>query len=196
MKFLMLMVFCVSLAANSLQPHNFTINVQVTRSEPVYQTVVDRLPYEQCAEERVPIKKQEDTNIMGGLIGGAIGRNVGKGHGRDAAIIGGTVAGSGNTDSKGVFGGIVGGVLGKQVGKGRGKDAAMVVGAILGQKLATEKKETGDYLLQTRCTTKFREVPRQVLVGYNSFGSLLGQEISKFATIELKEIPVTLQAAY
>lgn len=196
MRFLIFVLLCINLQANPTQPRSFEMRVQVSRSEPVYQTVIDRIPYEHCEDEKRPIRNKENTNLTGGLIGGAVGTQIGDGKGRDAAIIGGTIIGGGNTDSRGVLGGILGGLLARKVGKGKGNDVAMVAGTLLGQTLTTEKKDTGEYILQKRCSTRFHEVPRQVLVGYNNFGSLLGQEISKFATTELKEIPVNLQASY
>jgi uncharacterized protein YcfJ len=175
-----------------------TLQATVTSAEPVYETVVDKIPYEECTEVKVPItQNQDNTNILGGLLGGAIGRNIGKGHGKDAATIGGTVIASGAKDSKSVFGGVLGGLLGKQFGKGKGKEAAMVAGTLLGSKIMQPRaKETGEYKIEKRCQTLYRESPRKVLVGYNLKAMLFGTEIQKFSSQKLDTIPVSINAQY
>lgn len=67
---------------------------QVTRVDPIYETVRTRTPEEVCDGRAV----QQPGNVAGGtvvgaLVGAALGNQVGQGDGRDAATVAGAVIG-------------------------------------------------------------------------------------------------------
>ncbi|MBS3958142.1 MAG: glycine zipper 2TM domain-containing protein [Xanthomonadaceae bacterium] len=66
---------------------------QVTRVDPVYETVRTIVPEERCD---VPPGRAADPTggtVVGALVGAALGNQVGKGDGRDAATVAGAVIG-------------------------------------------------------------------------------------------------------
>lgn len=175
------------------------LEIEVTKSEPVYENLVRQTPYEYCWDEKVPVHRyrENDQSVGGGLLGGLLGRNIGKGKGKDAAIIAGTLIGSGTKNENEVLGGILGGVLGRQVGKGKGNDAAIAAGTLIGSNLSRKKTEdTGTYKIEKRCTTKYRDIQIRELVGYTNHGKIMGKDIQKFSTKELKTFPAKVSINY
>lgn len=73
-------------------------NYPVLYTEEVYEMVRQRVPYEECWNERVTVGNRGDNGtggaIIGGVAGGAIGSTIGEGSGKKAAIIGGAIIGS------------------------------------------------------------------------------------------------------
>jgi len=176
------------------------LEVAVTRTDPVYETLVRKVPYEYCWDEKVPIRqkrKRYNHNVGDGLIGGFFGRQIGKGKGKDAAIIAGTLIGSGARDEKEILGGVIGGALGRNVGKGKGRDAAIAAGTLIGASLSRRKTEdSGTYRIEKRCTTKYKDTQYRELVGYNNHGKIMGREISKFSARELKTFLARISVSY
>lgn len=73
--------------------------VPVTRSEPVYSTIIKNIPHEVCQDQQVAVQHQAGSNspmgaIVGGIIGGVLGHQIGGGSGKVAATIGGTTVGT------------------------------------------------------------------------------------------------------
>ena len=67
---------------------------QVTRVDPVFETVRTRVPQERCYDSE--IREGGDPTggtVIGALVGAALGNQVGKGDGRDAATVAGAVVG-------------------------------------------------------------------------------------------------------
>jgi uncharacterized protein YcfJ len=73
-------------------------DVPVIRSEPVYEMVTIRKPYEVCYNRQVPVYRngidEPVAALVGGAAGGVLGHQIGKGHGKTAATIGGAVVGA------------------------------------------------------------------------------------------------------
>ena len=70
----------------------------VLRVDPVYDTVVDSRPREECHEANVDRRYDTRGNngagtIIGAIVGGALGNQVGKGDGRKAATVAGALIG-------------------------------------------------------------------------------------------------------
>lgn len=67
---------------------------QVTRVDPIYETVRTRVPQEQCYGSEVRDGgNPTGGTVIGALVGAALGNQVGKGDGRDAATVAGAVVG-------------------------------------------------------------------------------------------------------
>lgn len=67
---------------------------QVTRVDPIYETIRTRVPEERCDGQ--PIRDGGDPTggtVIGALVGAALGNQVGKGDGRKAATVAGAVVG-------------------------------------------------------------------------------------------------------
>lgn len=71
--------------------------IKVTKSEPIYSTQTENVPYENCYD----VKEDASTGgnsvlgtIAGGVIGGAVGHQFGGGSGKTIATVGGAVLGS------------------------------------------------------------------------------------------------------
>ena len=162
----------------SAESFTYTEYVSVSSSKPRYQTTSQRVPYQECYDERVRVNR-----AYGG--GGYDDRD--------------RVAAS-------VLGGAIGGVLGHQIGKGKGKDAATIGGAILGtivggkmaeQHSAQRVYSVPQYQTRRRCVTKYR-VTRGVseLVGYENIAYYHGRKIVKFSDQPLSTIPITITVSY
>lgn len=70
----------------------------VLRADPIYETIRDAQPREECYDERVVQREPAGGNptggtIVGAIIGGVIGNQVGSGDGRNAATAAGAVIG-------------------------------------------------------------------------------------------------------
>lgn len=67
---------------------------QVTRVDPIYETVRTRVPEERCDGREVRDGGDPTGGtVIGALVGAALGNQVGKGDGRDAATVAGAVVG-------------------------------------------------------------------------------------------------------
>ncbi len=150
---------------NEYAKQNSTVQyVRVTQSRPVYESVVERTPYEECRNIRVPIQNSGVNEGLGTFIGG-----------------------------------VAGGILGNQVGGGNGKTVATIGGAILGSAVGNKlSRQNGGVRYENRreCDTRYREVNRRVLKGYENIGYYNGQRIVKFADTKLTSIPVTISISY
>ncbi|MCJ8344911.1 glycine zipper 2TM domain-containing protein [bacterium] len=195
----MLRVFTlIFFAFHSLHAQSINIEMEaaVSKTVAVYETVIDRVPFEHCWEEKIPITRKNRTNLFGALLGGGIGRNIGKGRGKDAATVAGTLIGSGAKTRDEVFGGILGGLVGRKIGKGKGRDAATVLGTLLGSKMAKKKQDTGQYRYEKRCESRFTEEKRKVLVGYTLHAQFMGKAITKFSNVKQSSIRISVNASY
>ena len=172
----------------------FELEVQVKDSKEVFETFVRKTPYEACWDEKVKISYRKTPSIGSALVGGLLGRQFGKGKGKDAAIVAGTLIGSGIKDDNAVLAGAIGGALARKVGKGKGRHLAIATGTLLGASLGSRRRDSGTYRVERRCTTKYKEVRYQELVGYQNIGTLLGQDVSKFSADRLKTFRVQLNA--
>ncbi|HET7844674.1 MAG TPA: glycine zipper 2TM domain-containing protein [Xanthomonadales bacterium] len=70
----------------------------VLRADPIYETIRESQPREECYDERVVTQEPRGGNttggtIIGAIVGGALGNQVGKGDGRKAATVAGAVIG-------------------------------------------------------------------------------------------------------
>ncbi len=68
----------------------------VTRVNPIYQTVQVATPHQQCYQQ--PVVRQTGgshtaATVLGAVVGGVLGSTVGKGDGRKAATVAGAVVG-------------------------------------------------------------------------------------------------------
>lgn len=76
-------LFIPAIAAASGGPTGASIEVQVIRSEPVYDQVMVNRPIEECRWEQVPQRGRhrpsETVNLIGAIAGGALGRHMGHG---------------------------------------------------------------------------------------------------------------------
>lgn len=191
-----ILLLSVSVSSLFAQGINIEMDVAVTKTEAMYETVIDKIPFQHCWDEKIPITRKNRTNLLGALIGGGVGRNVGKGKGKDAATVAGTLIGSGAKSKDEIFGGILGGLVGRKIGKGKGKDAATVLGTLLGSKMSKKRQDTGQYRYEKRCETRYREEKRKVLVGYTLRGTFMGKPIAKFSSVKQSSIRVTVNASY
>ena len=193
------LIFLCACAPILAQSYEFEIKVDVLSSEPVYETIVQKTPYEHCWDEKVPVRahRRYNHNVGGALLGGLIGRKIGKGKGKEAAIIGSTLIGSGATEEREVLGGILGGVLARKVGKGKGNDAAIAAGTLLGANLSRRKTEdSGTYRIEKRCETKHKDLHVRQLVGYSNTGKIMGKTVSKFSNNQLKSFTAKINVNY
>lgn len=71
---------------------------KVHYSEPVYDLVRKKIPYQECWDERVSYGRAGNDGtggaLLGGIAGGALGSTMGEGSGKTAAIIGGALLGT------------------------------------------------------------------------------------------------------
>jgi uncharacterized protein YcfJ len=67
---------------------------QVTRVDPIYETVRTRVPEERCyGDDRRDADDGTGGTVIGALVGAALGNQVGGGDGRKAATVAGAVVG-------------------------------------------------------------------------------------------------------
>ncbi|MDP1783894.1 MAG: glycine zipper 2TM domain-containing protein, partial [Sulfuricurvum sp.] len=86
---------CSTLSAESFSTTEY---IKINRSIPVYDTVTEDVPSEQCYD----VKEQAQSGtqnadvvgaVAGGALGGVLGHNVGGGRGKTAATVGGAILG-------------------------------------------------------------------------------------------------------
>ncbi len=142
--------------------------VKVQRSKPYYKTVIRRDPYQECWDERVPVRRNSYNDdppigaIIGGVAGGILGHQIGGGSGKTAATVGGAI-----------------------------------IGTLVGNNLSNNNyQEYTTYETRRRCTTHYKESRRRKLVGYKNVGFYKGRKIIKISKRRLDYIPVTLKIIY
>ena len=177
MKKLTLGLITLILTAFTANAGSFTTikYVKVIKSKPKYENVIRRTPYEECWDERVPVRRDgyrrhDNYDGFGTLIGG-----------------------------------VAGGILGNQVGRGRGKTVATIggalIGSIVGNNLSRRDYDDNSYSYVTyetkrRCTTHYSEKIERKFVGYKNVGFLNGHKIVRFSQERLNYIPVTITESY
>jgi uncharacterized protein YcfJ len=71
---------------------------KVTHTEPVYDIVRKRVPYQDCWDEQVMVGSRGSDgsvgSLIGGIAGGILGNQIGEGGGRTAATVGGAIIGT------------------------------------------------------------------------------------------------------
>ena len=151
---------------------SYTEYVEVSRSEPVYRTIIKRMPYQECWYEEVPVEYEYEK-------GGVIEDNIGP-----------------------LIGGVAGGIIGHQIGKGSGKTAATIggaiVGTIVGKNLSKTKRREyiQEYKRVRRCRTRYEEHKRRVQRGYRNYAYYNGRKIVKFSKRPLKRIKIDVTVSY
>jgi len=163
-------------------PFDTTQYVKVKKSKPKYENVIRRTPYQECWDERVPVKRYPHR------------RHRRYGH-RDGF---GTL-----------IGGVAGGILGNQVGRGRGRTVATIGGALIGSLVGNNLSRNNyndnyndnsysytTYETKRRCTTHYNERRERKFVGYKNIGFFKGHKIVKFSQNRLNYIPVTTTVNY
>ena len=169
-----LLLFGILAATLSLHAENFSYTdyIKVDHSQAVHKQVTQRIPYQECWDEHVPVYRDERRHSsQEGMVGSIIG-------------------------------GVAGGVLGHQIGKGRGNDAATIGGAIIGTLVGHNlsnralTKEVVTYQPQRQCVTKYKKIREEKLIGYKNIGWYKGEKIVKFSEHKLHRIPVTVTIHY
>jgi uncharacterized protein YcfJ len=172
-----LAIFALSslLSAESLV---FTEYVSVSNSQPQYERVSERIPYQECVDERVRVNRAYSNNrynesdrvaasVLGGTIGGVIGHQIGKGKGNDVATVGGAILGT-----------IVGGNM-----------------AHPNQRQSVYQEP--EYQTRRNCTTKYRSTgTKSRLTGYKNIAYYKGKKIVKYSNERLSSIPITVTIDY
>ncbi len=178
MKKIVLAISTMALVTLTAQANSFSVSdyVKVEKSKPKYENVIRRTPYEECWDERVPVRRNyhrrggEDNNGLGTLIGG-----------------------------------VAGGILGHQVGGGSGKTVATIGGAIIGSIVGNNlsKRDYRDngyeyttYETKRRCKTRYDERSQRKFVGYKNIGHYRGRQVVKYSQTKLNYIPVTITVDY
>jgi len=174
MKKILLTLFILFASLNLFaESFSYVEHIKVTRSEPVFRTIIKRVPYQECWYEEVPVEYEIDDD------GNIIEDNIGP-----------------------LIGGIAGGVIGHQIGKGSGKTAATIggaiVGTIVGKNLSKRERRYYDreYKRVRRCRTKYEEHEERVQRGYKNYAYYNGREIVKFSKRPLKRIKIYVTVSY
>jgi len=159
----------------TLQAGSFTITdeVKVKRSKPIYKTITKRVPYQECWNEEVPVRRynnsyESSSNPLGVIIGG-----------------------------------VAGGIIGNQVGGGRGKDLATVGGALIGSFVGHNLSKRGhkrnsytSYETQRRCITRYSTSEKEKFIGYKNVGFYRGKKITKISNRRLSYIHINIRINY
>lgn len=159
------------LVASSLYAESFSITeyVNVTRSTPLYSTISENVPTEQCRDVKEPISSggTQHADVVGAVIGGAaggvLGNQVGGGKGKTAATIGGAVLG-------------------------------VLAGQNVGSKYNTPQETS--YQIVRKCETVYTQKTSQVMDGYTNVAKIKGKEIQVQSEKPLKQIPVSITYTY
>lgn len=163
----------LTLATLALQANSFTITdrVKVKNTKPVYKTITKRVPYQECWDESVPVRRNNRNynsdyplgTIIGGVAGGVIGHQVGGGRGKDLATVGGAIIGS---------------IVGHNISK-------------------NQKRHSYDtYETRQRCVTRYSQSEEEKFIGYKNIGHYKGKKITKISDRRLRYIPVTIRINY
>lgn len=158
-------------AVLTLQANSFTITdeARVTSSTPVYKTIIKKVPYQECWDESVPVRRSgrytEDFpfgTIIGGVAGGVLGNQVGGGRGKDLATVGGAI-----------------------------------IGSIVGHNMSRGNSQNYDtYETRQRCVTKYSQSEEEKFIGYKNIAHYKGKRITKITKRRLSYIPITIQVRY
>jgi uncharacterized protein YcfJ len=165
------LVVVLVLMVTSLSADNFTITerIKVTSSIPLYSTITEDIPTEQCKDVKETVASSGSGNndiigaVVGGAAGGVLGNQIGGGKGKTAATVGGTILG-------------------------------VLAGQSIGSKYNTPTSSS--YQVVRRCETVHISKTRQVVDGYTNKAILKGKEITVQSQQPLKEIPVTVSYSY
>ena len=150
----------------TLNAQSFTISkrVMVVRSKPIYANITKRVPYQECWNEQVPVRRyyNSDANsnigaLIGGITGGIIGHQVGGGGGKIAATVGGAI-----------------------------------IGTLVGNNLSRRntRSYTSGYRTQRRCVTKYNDTYTRAIIRYKNIAYFKGQKIVKFSNRALRFIRI------
>lgn len=152
----------------SAESFSTTEYIKVSNSIPIYSTVDEDIPSEQCQDVKEQVSsgtKNADVvgALAGGALGGVLGSNIGGGKGKTAATVGGAVLG-------------------------------VLAGQNIGSKYNTPEGDS--YRIVRKCQTVYTTRSRKVLSGYTNVAKLKGQEIRIESDQPLKQIPVTVTYSY
>ncbi len=158
------------------QANSFTITdyVKVEHSKAKYENIIRRTPYEECWDERVPVRRNHHRRnnnnglgtLIGGVAGGILGHQVGGGRGKTVATIGGAI-----------------------------------IGSLVGNNLSNRNYNDNGYEYVTyetrrRCKTHYNESSERKFVGYKNVGHYQGRKIVKFSQRRLNYIPINITISY
>jgi len=172
-------IMALATSAIIAQAGSFSVNqyVKVERSKAKYENVTRRTPYEECWDERVPVKRNHRRRY-----------------------------GNNNNGLGTLIGGVAGGILGHQIGGGSGKTVATVGGAIIGSIVGNNLSrrnynndngyEYVTYETRRRCKTHYNESSERKFAGYKNIGYYKGKKILKYSQRKLNYIPVTITVSY
>lgn len=142
--------------------------VKVSRSEPIYATVRENVPYEECYDVKEEVRSNGGGNtivgaLAGGAIGGVLGHQIGGGSGKTVATVGGAV-----------------------------------LGTLAGQKVANSYggADAPSYRVVRKCETNYAYKTREVISGYTNVAKYRGKKIRVESNQPLHEIPVTITYSY
>ncbi len=150
----------------------YTEYIDVTSSKAVYERVSNRVPYEECYEERVPVTYYNNRRsglsgeaLVGGIVGGVLGHQIGGGHGKDIATAGGAI-----------------------------------LGTLVGQNAARNDNrnyQSTRYEIRRHCETRYADSEGQRrLTGYKNIAYYKGKKIVKFSNRRLSTIAVRVTLSY
>ncbi len=160
----------IILGSTALSAESFSTTeyLKVSKSIPLYSTINEEIPSEQCQDVKEEISSgTQHADVVGALAGGAIGgvlgSNVGGGRGKTAATVGGAVLG-------------------------------VLAGQNIGSKYNTPQGDS--YRVVRKCQTVYTTRSSNVVSGYTNITKLKGQEIRIESDQPLKQIPVTVTYSY
>lgn len=155
-------------SALSAESFSTTEYIKVSSSKPMYSTVNEDIPTEQCQDVKEAVESGTQYGgvvgtVAGGAVGGLLGNQVGGGKGKTVATVGGAI-----------------------------------LGALAGQNIGTKYNTPQDnsYRVVRKCETVYTTRSRNVLSGYTNIAKFKGQEIRIESDQPLKQIPVTVTYSY
>lgn len=142
--------------------------VKVNRSMPIYSTIQENIPTEQCYDVREEVSSGGGGNnivgaLAGGALGGVLGHQIGGGSGKTVATVGGAVLGT---------------LAGQKVANSYGGGSAP------------------SYRIVRKCETRNNYQTREVISGYRNVAHFKGKKIRVESDQPLKEIPVTVTYSF
>jgi uncharacterized protein YcfJ len=165
-------IIAMTLVGSTLCAESFTMTeyAKVTSSSPVYSTISEDVPSEQCRDVKEAVSNGGTTGnadvvgaVVGGAAGGVLGNQIGGGKGKTAATIGGAVLGA-------------------------------LAGQNVGSKYNTPQADS--YQIVRKCETIYTKKTRQVTDGYTNTAKFKGKDIRIQSDQPLKQIPVTVTYSY
>lgn len=165
------LILVMTLLASTAFAESFSMTeyVKVTSSNPMYSTITEDVPMEQCREVKQAVSNGGGGNsdvigaVVGGAAGGVLGHQIGGGRGKTVATIGGAVLG-------------------------------VLAGQNIGSKYNTPQDNS--YQLVRKCETVYTTKSRQVMDGYVNSGKFKGKEIRVESDEPLNRIPVMVTYSY